>query len=327
MSIIIYRDANAVKNNSWIRYFNQRIRQNKNNLITVTGATGSGKTWTAIAICEMMSEFNGVPFTIDNIIFSLKDLMSLINSGKLKKGSCIIFDEPQVTISNRSFQSLANKVFNHLLTTFRHRNLTLFFCTPYEDLLDKTARKLFHAKFTTIKINKNTQTVKVKPVCTEYNAHYEKFYEKFLRVAYKRKEGGKYAVRKLKKWDVRKPSKEIIEVYEKKKRAFTDQLNEKIERQLIDFEKKELGLDKRKELTEKQARALDLMSLHHDTQIVADKMKIKRRAVQKHLELAKKKGYLPQTLEELRKIPIPNVITQNIGNPEIKLSDGSDEKK
>lgn len=240
MPIVIYRAQEKPKN-SWIRYFIRRIQLNKNNLVVFVGSTGSGKTWSAASILEMMAEEDGVPFTIDHIVFSLKALMELVNSKKLKKGTKILFDEPQISISSREFQSEANKVFNFLLTTFRHKNWTLFFCTPYEDLLDKTTRKLFHAKFETMSININTKTCKIKPKVMEYNSQLGKFYEKFLRVCYKPRGSSSNIVTKLKFWDIPKPSKELIITYEKKKLDFTTNLNREIMHRLQAYDIKKKG--------------------------------------------------------------------------------------
>jgi len=240
MAIVLYRNEEKPEN-SWVRYFLRRIQLNKNNLVVFMGATGSGKTWSGISILEIMSKRDKIPFTIDHIVFSLKELMELINSGMLKKGSKILFDEPQISISNRDFQSEANKVFNFLLTTFRHRNWTLFFCTPYEDLLDKSTRKLFHAKFETMSINVNTKTCKVKPKVIEYNSQIGKFYEKFLRVSYKPLGSSNNVVTKLKFWNVPKPSKELIKEYEKKKLNFTTNLNREIMNKLLAYDIKNKG--------------------------------------------------------------------------------------
>jgi energy-coupling factor transporter ATP-binding protein EcfA2 len=240
MAIVVYRGDEKPKN-SWVRYFNRRIQLNKNNLVVFTGTTGSGKTWSAISILELMTKEDGVSFTIDHIVFSLKELMELINSGKLVKGSKILFDEPQVSISSRDFMSETNKVFNFLLSTFRHRNWTLFFCTPYEDLLDKATRKLFHAKFETMSININTKTCRIKPKVIEYNSQLGKFYEKFLRVSYKPKQDSNNVVNKLKFWDIPKPSPELIKVYEEKKLAFTTKLNREIMLRLQAYEVKKQG--------------------------------------------------------------------------------------
>jgi len=236
--MIIYRDESKRGNQSWIKYLLRRIKQNKNNLIAVIGATGSGKTWSAMSICEMISKKNNVYFGIENIVFNLKDLMHIINSGALKKGSSIIFDEPQTSISAREWQSKANRIFNYLLSTFRHRNLNLFFCTPYEDLLDKSSRKLFHSKFETVSINTQNKTVKIKPKIIQYNSQRQKFYECYLKICYKPIGMSGYLVKKLKSWSVTKPSIDLIKLYEYKKLKFTNKLNVNIERELKEVEKK-----------------------------------------------------------------------------------------
>jgi len=238
---VVYRhgDVSRMKN-SWVRYLNSRTMDlNRNNLIIIVGQTGSGKTYTGMSICEMMAEDNGTEFTADNIVFGLKELMQLINSGKLKKGSCIIFDEPQVSISSRDFMSATNKIFNYLLTTFRHKNFSLIFCSPYEDLLDKTARKLFHAKFLMTTIDRNNNLASIKPLITEYNSALGKFYAKFLKVVYKPEGRTKYKQVKLKLWKVPKPSAELIEAYEIKKNNFTSKLNQEIQQQLEQWEQEQ----------------------------------------------------------------------------------------
>ena len=291
MSIVLYKQNEKPKD-SWIRWILYRIRQNKNCLITVVGSTGSGKTWSAMSICEKISEKNNVPFTIDNIVFDLKELMTLINSGNLKKGSCIIFDEPQVSISAREFQSQANKVFNYLLTTFRHRNFILFFCTPDEDLLDKTARKLFHAKFLTISINRNTQLTKLKPFVIQYNSKNQKFYEKYLRISFRKTGFYKNTIIALRLWEVIKPSKELIRVYEHKKMVFTTKLNTSIERRLEMYEKDNDVKEYRKPLTRKQEDVLITIAKYKGKIIPASvELKMADRNVYFHQAQSVKKGY------------------------------------
>jgi len=256
MDLVIYRKKGVVPSNSWIRYLLSRIKKNKNNLITVVGPTGSGKTYSAISICETMSKSAGVPFGIDNIVFDLLELMKLINSNKVKKGSCIIFDEPQVTISNKNFMSKANKVFNYLVSTFRHRNLSLFFCTPYEDLLDKSTRKMFHAKFETVSIDHRNKLTLLKPKIMQYNSQKQKFYEKYLRINYPKATEEGNITRHIRTWSVSIPSAKLIKQYEAKKLAFTTALNKGIEADLRSYEikqrtKKEIHL-----LTPKEKIAL-----------------------------------------------------------------------
>jgi len=278
MGIVIYRDSNEEKKDSWIRYFLGRIKQNKNNLIVVVGKTGSSKTWSSMAVCEKIAKKNNIPFTINNIVFNLKDLMKFINSEKAVKGASIIFDEPQISISSREWQSKANRVFNYLLTTFRHRNLNLFFCTPYEDLLDKATRKLFHAKFETVSINHKLKTAKLKPKIMEYNSQKSKFYEKFLRICFKPKGKAKYKTVKLEYWEVPKPSEELIKQYEIKKLRFTGKLNANIEKELKEYGKKTEIKPNLKEQTEQLLKRLGSVAL------VAKALDMSKRGVYNRLE-------------------------------------------
>ena len=74
---------NKPREKYWISYIKQRISKNKNFLGFISGQTGSGKSWSSIAIAEQLDpEFN-----IDRCVFSGLELMALINSGELKRGS------------------------------------------------------------------------------------------------------------------------------------------------------------------------------------------------------------------------------------------------
>jgi len=283
------------------------MKQNKNNLVSVVGQTGSGKTYTAMSICEIMSKMDGVPFGIDNIVFSLRELMELINSGKLKRGSKIIFDEPQVSISAREFQSEANKVFNYLLSTFRHRNLTLFFCTPFETLLDKNSRRLFHARFETMSINRNNNTCRIKPRFIEYSDFKNDAYRKQLIVMGK-DENGRNKSQKLFYWDVPKPSKELIEQYEKKKLEFTNNLNRNISERLKLFDEsgKSLTAEQKEEVVERKPltpmqekvmRTIANIKESNKYELAKEILNISFSAIHKNKALAEKKGY---SLEEFK---------------------------
>jgi ABC-type oligopeptide transport system ATPase subunit len=306
-AIVVYRGKPKV--NSWARWMVGRtLKQNKNNLISVIGQTGSGKTYTAISICEIMSKMDGVPFGIDNVVFSLRELMDLINSGKLKRGSKIIFDEPQVSISAREFQSEANKVFNYLLSTFRHRNLTLFFCTPFETLLDKNSRRLFHARFETMSINRNNNTCRIKPRFIEYSDFKTDAYRKQLIVMLK-DENGRGRSQKLFYWDVPKPSNKLIELYEQKKLEFTNNLNKNISERLKRFDESGKSLTaehkdevvKRKPLTPTQERVMNVLASIKESnkfERASEILKISMSAIHKNKTLAEKKGYVVEEFKE-----------------------------
>jgi len=306
-AIVIYRGK--AKMNSWARWMVGRsIKKNQNNLISIVGKTGSGKTFSAISICEIMSKMDGVPFTIEHVVFSLRELMDLINSGKLKRGSKIVFDEPQVSISAREFQSEANKIFNYLLSTFRHRNLTLFFCTPYETLLDKNTRRLFHARFETMSINVNNNTCRIKPRYIEYSDFKTEPYRKQLVVMFK-DEYNKTKYHKLFYWDVPKPNKDLIEQYEKKKLDFTNNLNKNISERLKKFDESGNSLTSkqveditiRKPLTPTQERVMKVLANIKESnkfERASEILKISLSAIHKNKILSIKKGYSVEEFKE-----------------------------
>ena len=160
----------------WINYILQRIKKNKNFLAFVGGQTGSGKSWSCLRIAqELDAEFN-----IGRVVFTGLELMNLINSGKLKRGSVIVFEESGVEMNNRNWQSVVNKLLNYLLQTFRHLGFILIMNSPYMDFIDAGTRKLFHAEMQTVGINYDKGTVRLKPQLISYNSRMQKFYYKRL---------------------------------------------------------------------------------------------------------------------------------------------------
>jgi len=159
-----------MKEYSIVRYIKYRIRCNKNFLVILTGPTGSGKSWSALSMGELIDE----DFNISRVVFSGTELMKLINSDELKSGSVVVWDEAGVNLSNRNWQSGINKMMNLLLQTFRHRNIILIFTVPYQDFIDAATRKLFHADFQTVSINKAKKTCRIKPKLMQYNASMKK---------------------------------------------------------------------------------------------------------------------------------------------------------
>ena len=297
--------ADIVKQNpqeySWVRYIKKRIDENKNFMAIISGATGSGKSWSALSIGQLLDP----EFDVSRVIFRGTDLLKLINSGKLKKGSVIVWDEAGVDLSNRSWQSATNKLLNFLLQTFRHKNIILLFTTPYSDFVDKLTRRLFHAEFKTISIDFDKNTTKIKPLLIQYNARYGKFYYKFLRIIHR--EGGAVPISE---WNVPSPSKELIKAYEGDdgvKSIFTSQLNAEIESELMSIEgKKELKLAKKEQdkeqvkldqecefirpLTRRQKEVYDLYLKHdRDASSTAKELNITRGCVYQQLRALSKK--------------------------------------
>ncbi len=271
MGLVLQKD----KEPSWVRYIKQRIRKNKNFLCFISGQTGSGKSYSSLRIAEMVDP----NFNIERVVFSGTELMKLINSGTLKKGSAIVFEEAGIGLSNRNWQSTTNKMLNFLVQTFRHRNFILIFNSPYLDFVDAATRRLFHAEFRTMSIDFKEKKCKLKPQHIQYNSRLKKFYYKYLKVI--TPEG----TIPVKRWNVSKPSKELLQDYEEKKTEFTDRLNAEIMKELEDAN------SNTKELTEKQKEVLDVLE---DGNTMSNAAKILGKdvsSISRTVKYIEKKGY------------------------------------
>lgn len=233
-NMIMYKQGE----HSWIRYIKMRIRANLNFLALAEGSTGAGKSWAMLSVAYLIDP----TFDIRQVAFSFKEVMKIINADwfKKKKWKVILFDEPQTSISNRQWQSLANRLFNFLLSTFRHQNVILLFATPYADFIDVASQKLLHCKFEVKGHSVKTNLTTIRPKLLQYNSRMKKFYEHSLYVMHKGKAGGST---KLVKWNVPKPPQHLIDPYEEKKSAFTHSLNKDIECQLDTMETKQKEKD------------------------------------------------------------------------------------
>jgi len=213
-----------------MKYFDQvrdRVyNQNKNWLCVVLGETGSGKSYCAMTIAELLDpEFN-----IDRVCFTPREFMNLLNSGGLKKGSAIILDEAGILLSSRNWYSVTNKLINYVLQSFRHRNLFCLFTTPSISFLDSQARLLFHDQLEPIKIVKSENKVICKLKHMQVNVSKGKIYRKYHLEP-------KNVV--LHRFHIFLPSQKLIRDYEKKKEQYTRELGIDIENTLTRMDEQE----------------------------------------------------------------------------------------
>jgi DNA-binding MarR family transcriptional regulator/Fe-S cluster assembly ATPase SufC len=222
----------------WIRYIKRRINSNKNFLCMVTGPTGSGKSWATLSVCEQLND----DFNVYRVVFKGSELMKLINDKQYEhtKGIAILWDEAGIGLNAKNFMSVANRVLNYLIQTFRHRNFILFFTSPHIDFLDSATRKMFHANIETVKIDKVRKEVIVKAKFLQYNGDLKKYYKRYL----------KQGSMKVQQWRIPKPSDKLIEDYENKKNLFTSELNKEIQGKLEGLETKDnVDVDKEEVIT------------------------------------------------------------------------------
>ena len=192
------------------------LLQNKNWLCVFCGGTGSGKSYSAMTLATNIDP----TFNTDKLVFKAEDFIRLLNSGKLKKGDCILFDEAGVGMPARDWYTISNKAIGYLLQTFRNLNLAVIFTVPNLNYIDGQARGLFHHYIETQKILYKEKLVHAKLFTIRVNRTGKLFfiYPKL------RPKGSKKKII-IKEIYFRLPSPELINAYEKKKMAYTVQLN------------------------------------------------------------------------------------------------------
>lgn len=202
-----------------VDWFRGRFNANKNILLLLIGATGSGKSWSCMRLCELWyKDYFKKEFPSEHIVFSLEEAGKLIFSGKLKRGDIIIIEEAGINMNALDFQKKAVKFFGFVLQSFRSKNIGIIFNTPNFSFIGKTQRTLLHGVFETAGIDMAHQQVIIKPYYLQTNSFMGKSYKKFLR---KKINGRTVPIERI---ALGRPSDKLIQEYEAKKSAFVDKV-------------------------------------------------------------------------------------------------------
>ena len=118
-----------------------RVRGNKNWLGVICGATGSGKSYWSLALCEQY--FPG--FNTDNIVFSVAEWLKRFNElyEDKSKGEILIFDEGEEWNARRAMET-KNVEFSNILAMIRFTNISSIFTLPDIRLIDVNLMRLMH---------------------------------------------------------------------------------------------------------------------------------------------------------------------------------------
>lgn len=195
------------------------LKKNQNWLAVVCGPTGSGKSMAALTLAREIDP----GFDLSRVVFTPTEFIALLNSGKLKTGDAIVFDEAGAGIPARAWMSISNKVLNLILQTFRRENLAVIFTVPNLSYIDSQARGLLHAYLETIRIDRQAKCVVVKWLNVQVNPRFGKPYMHYPR--YMTSEGPVITNHVKVGW----PGDALVAEYEVKKKRFADQLKADVE--------------------------------------------------------------------------------------------------
>lgn len=222
---------------NWVK---SRIDRNKNCIIVINGATGSGKTYAGIRFCQDIAKMLGTSFNIkDNLDFKFGELLKKMGLEENQTpGTPFLFEEVGVIgggAASRDWQSKANRFFHAFMQTSRHRQQVLVMTCPSFGYLDKGARELCHTQLEMTSIDFTRSKSYAKPYLLQVNRRSSKIYFKYLRF----KENKIHY--KLTLMEFGLPEKKIRDEYENMKMKYTKDLTESI-----------INADKPKERVEKQ---------------------------------------------------------------------------
>lgn len=193
-------------------------QRNQNFMACISAQTGKGKSYAALKIAEELDP----NFSIDQVAFTPKQFIELVNDDSYGTGSVIVFDEAGVGISNRDWYSDANKNFGFVLQTWRHQNRGAIFTVPELSLIDKQAQNRLHGFMEAKKIDRERNLNKIRYKRVQTNPRTGKAYFKYFR-RWDRETG---RTKVYKDFMVGLPSEELQEAYEERKERFTDKVNE-----------------------------------------------------------------------------------------------------
>lgn len=125
-----------------LQWLQNRIKKNRNVIALFIGDTGSGKSLASIRLAELVDP----NFNINRIVFTVKDFLSLVNSG-LPPGSVIVFDDAGLGINARLWQEASSRIFGMLTQGFRYKQIMTFITVPDETFIERQSRKLVHIRF------------------------------------------------------------------------------------------------------------------------------------------------------------------------------------
>lgn len=110
--------------------------ENQHFMAGIVGAEGSGKSGTALSICETVDP----GFTADRVFFDPANFMEWCDADERTAGDAAIIDEAGVGLGNRTWHDEDQILLNKALQTARDDNLAVFFTLPRLSELDSQTR-------------------------------------------------------------------------------------------------------------------------------------------------------------------------------------------
>jgi hypothetical protein len=203
-------------------------QQNEHFMGCIVGREGSGKSYTALKICNLIDP----TFTADRVIFDVAELLEVLRSGEHDPGNFYLLDEAGVQLGVRTWQDRSQILANQALQLIRNHNLGLMFTLPRLSELDSQTEGRLQAVLEIVEKNPE-KWVKLKwkfidPDRIGSNGNILKKYPR------RRQDG--YVKRITRNTFAPPEDAELVKQYEEKKRSFQADVYERTIEKLEDVE-------------------------------------------------------------------------------------------
>lgn len=208
------------------RIWDRLNRENEHFMGVIVGQEGSGKSYTAVKIANLVDP----SFTADRVIFDVTELLKVLKDGKHDPGNFYVLDEAGVQLGRRTWQQRGQVLANQALQLIRSHNLGLIFTLPRLSELDSQTQGRLQAFIEmTNKVDGEYAEAKWKWMDPDRADDTGKIYKK-----YPRRRLGFGQTLRVQKVAFKPPDEELIKPYEERKETFQEEFYEKTIEELSD---------------------------------------------------------------------------------------------
>ena len=122
----------------FIQEVKARLKSGRNFICIIHGPTGSGKSYLAMKIAEVLDP----TFNVNRVLFNPENFFKLVKT--LPPDSFVVVDEAGAILDARRFMTAINCITSYVLETFRFKRVNVIFTVPSIKMLDINVRRLMH---------------------------------------------------------------------------------------------------------------------------------------------------------------------------------------
>lgn len=202
-----------------LRYLWRRMHvNNKNVMVAIIGDPGEGKSWAALRLAELLDP----TFSADKVAFRPEKLLRRINENH-PMGDVTIADEAGVSMNAKTWWESDQIEIGNILETWRHQNRMLICTLPVFKKLQNDARGLMNVLMSAYGIDRQDAMSRWRFRLVETNNETGEIYKPYPRLP----DPVTGQETKYKTIDLGLPSEQLRAAYQERKKAYTDELNQR----------------------------------------------------------------------------------------------------